>query len=391
MSRELLWRHRPALCFDAQEPYRALSAASMTDCPGNVLLLKDDSVLARAGEGLTLGLLSAYPAQAGDRLDQVPDALAAAQRFQADPAYASRCYGRALADGGRTWLQYWLWYLYNPKHLLGFGRHEGDWELVQVALGEDGQPQQVTCSQHESGEARDWAQVETLPGADGLHPVIYVAPFSHANYFEAGAHPYLIGNDEPDGSQPPLLPEHVEELGEWKLWPGRWGNSPGVSFPGIKPGKLGGRSPSSPARQGTRWSHPARYHGEAQRQTPWRKLGRIVRRLGALTYPKLCALSAELHGAVLTVRYEIERPAGNLYVTVHEGDRTLLSRVLAVSGGRGEAQLTLPQALEECVVRASAFNRVRQRSDPLEAVARQAPHGFSRTASAVADPAGVRP
>ncbi len=34
---ELLQRHCPALSYDAQEPYRAISAASMTDHPGNLL------------------------------------------------------------------------------------------------------------------------------------------------------------------------------------------------------------------------------------------------------------------------------------------------------------------------------------------------------------------
>jgi hypothetical protein len=381
MSSQLLWRHRPALCFDAQEPYRALAATSIADSPGNALVLEDGLVLARAGaegeERLTLALCERYPGDrvpcGGDRIDQAPDVLEAAQRFQADPAYSSRCYGRVAEDGGRTWLQYWLWYLYNPKHLLGFGRHEGDWELVQVGLGADGQPAVVTCSQHESGEARDWAEVETLASAGGgLHPVIYVAPFSHANYFEPGAHPYLIGNDEPDGSLPAGLPEHVEELGAWARWPGRWGNSKGVGLPGlIKPGKLGGRSPASPARQGTRWDRPSRYHEQARRQTPWRRAGRLVRRLGAYTYPKLAELSVHLDGQRLTVRYGLARRGSRLLITVHQGDRVLLSVAAPIKGRVGVVDLELPERPGQCLIRASAFNELRQRSNPMQAIATQ--------------------
>src|SRR4051794_18242841 len=192
---ELLKRHRPALRYDAQEPYRAMSAASMTDHAGNRLVLRDGTVLARAGgDGqarLHLGLLEGYPAgltpQSGDRLDAAADELAAAATYQADPAYANRVYGRVAAnDGGLKWLQYWLWFYYNPKNLLGFGKHEGDWEMAQVGIDQADRPQKVTLSQHERGEARDWPKVERQTSEDGEHPVIYVAPFSHANYFEAG-------------------------------------------------------------------------------------------------------------------------------------------------------------------------------------------------------------
>ena len=57
-------------------------------------------------------------------------------------------------DGGRVWLQYWMWSYYNPKHLLGLGKHEGDWEVVQIGLADAGEPEVATFSQHEGGEAR---------------------------------------------------------------------------------------------------------------------------------------------------------------------------------------------------------------------------------------------
>ena len=47
-------------------------------------------------------------------------------------------YGRiARGSDGRRWLQYWLYYTDNPQDrgIVRTGRHEGDWELVQVGLG----------------------------------------------------------------------------------------------------------------------------------------------------------------------------------------------------------------------------------------------------------------
>jgi hypothetical protein len=391
---DLLRRHCPALRYDAQEPYRAISAASMTDHQGNLLVLRDGTVLARAGrEGdarLRLGLLEAYPpgfwAQKGDRLDAAADELAAAAQYQGDADYANRAYGRVMPeDGGLKWLQYWLWFYYNPKNLLGFGKHEGDWEMVQVGLDHAERPQKVTLSQHERGEAREWSKVERLAGdsdsdsdSDSEHPVIYVAPLSHANYFEAGAHPYPGGIDNPDGSLDPVLPA-VDVLGKWQAWPGRWGNSAGVLQP-LSRGKLGGVSPASPAHQGTRWTHPAQYHREAEQVGFLRKLGRLARQLGKPTYPKVRSLSASLDGQRLQVSYELDRAAfrsaSQLYVTVHDAsdpEVLLLSSALPISDRSGKVALLLPEPIGECVVRASAFNAARQRSDPRSTTARTAP------------------
>ncbi len=287
-----LERHRPALRYDSQEAYRAMSAASITDNAGNVLLAGDNSVIARAGEGLSLELLSAYPPPASpdddDKLDEAPDPLSAARELQANPAYADRCYGRVKPDGGRTWLQYWLWYYDNPKNLLGFGRHEGDWELVQIGLGENDEPEVVTLSAHAGGEARDWDKVQKL----GAHPVVFVAPFSHANYFEDGAHPYLIGVDNPDGAVDHVLPR-VEPLGDWAMWPGRWGSSTGV-LAKYSGGRLGGRSPAGPGHQGNKFKHPAVYHRRAAVSTPARRFGQVVRAAGRAHLP---AAAADLRAA----------------------------------------------------------------------------------------------
>ena len=367
-----LERHRPALRYDSQEAFRAISAASITDNEGNVLLARDNAVIARAGAGLSLDFLAAYPPPAtageGDKLDEAPDPVSASQAFQADPRYGERCYGRVVSDGDRTWLQYWLWFYDNPKNLLGFGRHEGDWELVQVGLGADDSPEVVTCSAHEGGEARDWDDVQRL----GAHPVIFVAPFSHANYFEAGAHPYLIGVDNPDGAVDHVLPR-VEPFGAWDVWPGRWGSSTGV-LAKYSGGRLGGRSPRSPGRQRQKWEHPAAWHRRAQLATPFRKIGRGVRQLGRLTYPRLKRIAARMAGDAIEVEWALDgvplHGARQLLVTVHPATREeemLLSHAAPIRGRSGVVTVPLEAPVAgDLVVRASAYNSLRQRSDPLE-------------------------
>jgi hypothetical protein len=364
VSDERLERHRPALVYDPQEPYRAISAASITDYRGNTLQRRDGSVIARAGSGLSLDLLSRYEVRDGDRLDEAGDPLPAAQQFQADPAYAERVYGRVRPLGDRVWLQYWLWSYYNPKHLLGLGRHEGDWELVQVRLGPGGEPEAATYSQHQTGEAKAWADVET----QGEHPVVYVAPLSHACYFEPGAHPYVLGVDNPDGSLPPVLPR-VEDFGAWHRWTGRWGASTGVLG-----GQFGGRSPSSPGRQGQKWDDPEAWHNRARRAEPLRRGRRAVRLAGAATYPRLTSLAARRDGRRVLVDWAVDpapqRRATRLLVTLHRGEEVLASHPLAIAGTAGTVEAPLPEDVTgPILVRASAYNSLRQRSDPLEATA----------------------
>jgi hypothetical protein len=365
-----LEQYRPALVYDPQEAYRAMSAASITDHRDNVLKRRDGKVVSRAGSGLSLAFLTAYDEQDGDRMDEAGDPLPAARRFQADPGYRERVYGRVIADGGRVWLQYWLWCYYNPKHLLGFGRHEGDWELVQIGLAQDGTPEVATFSQHEGGEARDWDGMER----QGDHPVVYVAPLSHACYFEPGAHPYWFGVDNPDGSLPAILPR-MEPFGAWERWIGRWGNSTGVVG-----GQFGGRSPASPGRQGQKWDHPAQWHLRARAATPLRKARFLVREAGKATYPKLLDIAARRVGDRVLVDYRLDpapqRRATRLLVTLHRPDdarELLASCPEELDGPSGTVDVPVPAGVEGgVIVRASAYNVLRQRSDPLETLAEAA-------------------
>jgi hypothetical protein len=362
-----LEKHKPALVYDPQEAYRAMSAASMTDHRGNALKRGNGSIVSRAGAGLSLALLASYDVKDGDRLDAAGDPLPAARRFQGDAAYHERVYARVKNDGGRTWLQYWLWCYYNPKHLLGLGKHEGDWEVVQIGLAADGTPEVATYSQHEDGEARDWARVRR----QGDHPIVYVAPLSHACYFEPGAHPYVLGVDNPDDSLPPVLPR-LEEFGAWARWTGRWGNSTGVGG-----GKFGGRSPAGPGQQKRKWDTPAAWHAAAKRAAPLRNGRQVVRQAGKATYPKLQSIDARREDDRVLVDYAIDpapqRRASRLLVTLHregEEQEVLLSSPEKVEGPSGTVEVPVPSGVEgDVVVRASAYNVLRQRSDPLETTA----------------------
>ena len=98
--------------------------------------------------------------------------------------FADRVHGHASrADDGGWWLQYWFFYLFNNKAFLGFGLHEGDWEMVQVRLDSDEQPQEMAFAQHTHGQRCAW---NALTLEDEHRPVVFVARGSQASYPFAG-------------------------------------------------------------------------------------------------------------------------------------------------------------------------------------------------------------
>jgi hypothetical protein len=379
---ELLRRHRPQLRYDSQEAFRAMGCASIVDNPSNQLLRDDGGVIARAGDpshgsSLSLDLLTQLAGDKGaakQRLDETGDVVTDAQRMQLADAYRNRVYGRVKTDGGRKWLQYWLWLYYNPKHLMGFGKHEGDWEMVQIGLDPHDEPELLTYAQHAHGERKRFDQAELHHDADGVHPVVYVAPFSHASYFEAGTHSYKGGTDNPDGGIVEALPE-IEPFGPWTRWPGRWGNSRGVVRGLLKRLvriDLGGQSPPGPAEQEQKWATPHAFHEDAKERKPRQQ--RRLWKAGARTYPRLLKLDANVEGQTAVVEYELDpkraRGPQRLYVTVHDetadGERIVLEEAVPIKDSRGQVELTLPTAAEHPIVRGSAFNALRQRSDVLQ-------------------------
>jgi hypothetical protein len=375
-DRELLERYRPELRYDRQYDYRVTAVETIVDNPGNLLRRGDGEVIARAGghPSLTLDVLTAYPAGVSpdrdDCLAEAPDYLGDARRMEPELRYTSRVYGRCVDDGGRTWLQYWFWLYYNPKNLFGFGKHEGDWEMMQLGLGAHGRPEVATYAQHDSGEARRVSgdQLEFVADGADWHPVVYVAPLSHASYFEAQSHPYLIGIDHPYGDGPKASPP-IAEFGAWNAWPGHWGSSERVIAGRI------GNGPASPGNQGRKWTSPARWHGSMRRRWARVLLGTWVHALGTLSFPPSPEIDARIEhigpDAHAVIKYRLAgrgfRQARHLYITVHDGDNVIASRALKGARTPGRSTVRLPYSPEHCVVYASAFNRLRQRSDLAQA------------------------
>ena len=366
----VLREHAPLLQY-SQEPYRMCSARTIVDAPGSALVRVTGPRL-EAGSGLALDALRPgadereYLApNAGGFTDVEPPAL------QHDPAYANRVYGRVVPDreGAGMWLQYWFWIYFNQKRLLGKGAHEGDWEMIQIHLDGDGRPTCATFAQHEHQESRDWKPGDTieLQNRDGRERlVVFVAPFSHASYFQPGTVFYAGGTDSPDRLGPCELPE-IELFGDWAHWPGRWGAT-------GAPKKR--HSPRSPAHQGGgKWSDPDRFHSPPPTKWARRTLfgfGRAVWRLGKRTFPRAPRIvEAVIEGESVSVRYEVAgviRRGSHVYVSAHEpGESRQLVAAPVIDrrvGRRGQVRLKLKGEVDHCVVHATAYNIFRQTSVP---------------------------
>jgi len=155
------------------------------------------AVLAFGGEqGLAafLALTSPLRDKASGRAHKLCQALR--ERFEDEEGARYTYYGRVWPDSESSdvVLQYFLFYAFNDwRHYGGFNFHEGDWEAVFVFLKRrNGQyvPTGVGLSQHHEGDYRPWGATEKWPdNKKGLHPVIYVAAGSHANYFTSDDKP----------------------------------------------------------------------------------------------------------------------------------------------------------------------------------------------------------
>jgi hypothetical protein len=268
---ELLKRFQPHLRYDSNEQFFADSAAQYTEGPGIELRRgpvgdKAGSVIARAvprgGEPkLTLAFLGPKTYGDGRTVVQATDVISVRGkdyrtqyvRLRTErPDLNNRMYGRAIEVDGRLWLQYWLWYFYNDYQLaLGAGRHEGDWEMVQLRIHE-GRPDVAVYAQHRHGEKRPWGEVEKL-ASDPDKPVVYVSRGSHASYFEPGFHETEAWYDLADGKRPaPALALEIVSAAThpWLRWPGRWGDTVAQDRSGVQ-----ADSPTGPGRK-KQWSDP---------------------------------------------------------------------------------------------------------------------------------------
>lgn len=229
----------PIFRFHSGEDYHPLAVESV-ERVGEGIEMKDGS----RSKGISLAALP------DDGLRMVLPTKPVAQEADLQNGDLAKVgYRRIVEGGGLQWVQYWLWYLYNPKRFLVTGEHEGDWEFVQVGYGGE-TPVCMTSSQHKSGGSRWWWELEERDG----RPLVYVAHDSHANYFEPRKAQTEL-DDEVDGTGRELDQIEWRDFGSWATWSGRWGNSRGP-----------GESPQSPGSQGARWKAPHLYHAEAHHQ-----------------------------------------------------------------------------------------------------------------------------
>jgi hypothetical protein len=228
----------PIFILDSEEKYRPISVESIKEVPATLIRVDGKH------EGIVD--LDALPDDGG-WMDFPPHPKEAEDRLQ--PTLGNVGYRREVEGGGLTWIQYWLWYLYNPKRIFITGEHEGDWEFVQVGYAGE-TPVCMTLSQHRSGGGRMWWNLELRDG----RPLVYVARGSHANYFRP-VHGVGEWEDQADGQGDELTDLDWKDFGGWTSWPGRWGHSTGT-----------GESPQSPGCQGDRWNAPHRYHSKAEVQ-----------------------------------------------------------------------------------------------------------------------------
>jgi hypothetical protein len=209
----------PRLILDSHERWRPCAVETIWDVGGT---LNGDPVA-----------LDGLPA-AGGRID-FP-----ANMTQPDVPLVG--YHRLAQGGGLFWHQFWTFWLFNPKKYVGFGEHEGDWEMVQLGCAdEDGdRPVLMSFSQHDGGEKREFWRTELW----GDRPLVYVARDSHANY----PGPHHDVTDQADGKGD-VIDLVWCEFGDWATWPGRWGNSDN------SPGPLSTRRA---------WQAPHAWHGQAR-------------------------------------------------------------------------------------------------------------------------------
>jgi hypothetical protein len=144
-----------------------------------------------------------------------------------------------------------VFYYYNSFSEFGIGKHEGDWEMIQIQVDNNANPIRAAYAQHTTGSLCNWDHL-TRVGSGDARPVVYVGGGSHASYFTAGSHnvPDIPGGDRADGEGRRLSGVHLRVIQDdsprWVTWPGFWGSTKGAVS----------TSPRGPAFQGAKWSDP---------------------------------------------------------------------------------------------------------------------------------------
>jgi hypothetical protein len=192
-------------------------------------------------------------------------------------------YGRVWRNdtGGDTdvgyVLQYWLFYYFDDwrNERLDptiWQMHEGDWEVVNVALNRCASPLYAAYSEHKGGWRRPWRAVYA---PDGERPHVYVGLGSHANFFRPGVYPtqkqWLPAAARPfvdkyhlhdvAGAKPPVDPTVVLLTPDtpWLSFEGPWGEREQLIWINAhdhqKHKKLG-NGPTGPVEKRLLWDDP---------------------------------------------------------------------------------------------------------------------------------------
>jgi hypothetical protein len=286
---ELLRRFAPKLCYDSLEAFFADDPAQMVLNPGNTLRRggADGEVVAAAaarppakptpgvprlwwdgggepGPANTLAL--GWPKYSEGTSGRDGDRLSIAGRDyrtqyvalrKERPELRNKIVARAVRDpdSDQLWLQYWFWYFYNDYQLaFNVGRHEGDWEMIQLGL-ENEIPVIAVYAQHDVAEKRPWDRVQKT-GPNGETPLVFSSRGSHASYFEAGLFETQAWIDIADGKRSAKKTDLIilgDELPEWAQWQGRWGDTE----PRIR--RVETPSPTGPVMHGDQWSRPGKW------------------------------------------------------------------------------------------------------------------------------------
>jgi hypothetical protein len=294
------------------------------------------------------------PARSDDYLNECGGSRATdAQLLRKRDGYSDVVYGHARHDVDGLWLQYWFFYYYDDKGLLNISLHEGDWEMIQLRLGEDGEPDAATFWQHAGGERASWEEVESRRTDAGPAPVVYPARGSHASRLRAGSHEAPVVPDHNDGLGPLVRPSLVTIADDgpgWVLWPGRWGSTRRREFFEVD-------SPRGP-REHPQWWSPASFHREAKpaREVP---LGEAA----TVSMPTVQAphLSARRDGNRIVVSYRFSEPAAGegraerIVAAPYGAERTSLpiAQSFIVEGREGSFTLQMPPGEESRGIRAS--------------------------------------
>jgi hypothetical protein len=182
----------------------------------------------------------------------------------------NRVFGHAVRGDDGLWLQYWFFYIYNDAQFGGrVDLHEGDWEMIQVLIGDGDTPVSAVYAQHAYAERRPWETVELDPPNDG-RPVVYVGRGGHASYFEPGLRRTYVEVDNDfhelwwdaaDGKGPPVTPQLEPMTDPWAQWAGVWGGTK-ARIP-----LLDGDSPEAPRLHG-QWDRPQEFAAKARDDLP---------------------------------------------------------------------------------------------------------------------------